>query len=79
MRKEEKHSVLSDLFFQNLKKLLALRPKYGLKINKEKVQDINKELKVYPPHIEKITQEFYLNNDDIIPIVQKAFFRYIKK
>jgi hypothetical protein len=79
MKKEEKHNVLSDLFVQNLKKLFALRPKYGLKIKKEKVQEINKELQVYPPHIEKITQEFYLNNDDIIPIVQKAFFRYMKK
>ena len=82
MRKKEveKHSLFSDLFFRNLKRLSALRAKYSLsRITEEKVEEIDKALKVYPPHVEKITEELYLNNDDIIPIVQKAYFSNVKK
>ena len=76
--------TLSDKFLESLKQLSAARAKLNTtneQLNKIKRKEAKSgiKLKVHPPNIEKITERFYLNNDDIIPIVHKVYFSYNHK
>ena len=75
---------LSDKFLEILKQVSAASTKINAtneqlyKIKRKEVKS-GVKLKVHPPNIEKITEKFYLNNDDIIPIVHKVYFSYNHK
>jgi hypothetical protein len=67
--------ILSNKFLNNLKNLSNLIKK---KENEKPTENqnnnnTNKILKLYPPGIEKINEEIYLDNDDIIHIINKTY------
>ena len=72
---EQSEFSLSNVFLKNLEKLSAAGSKLTMsKLRKNHME--NNELKVHPPDIEKITEAIYLNNDDIIKIINNKYFTY---